>query len=337
MNTSSPTSQPLVEILLATYNGERYLQPQIDSLLGQSYRPIRVLARDDGSSDGTAAILDRTASTHPDLFHRLPTEKPSGSAKANFLRLMAGSTAPYVALSDQDDVWLPNKLEQSMDAMHALEQQHGVAVPLLVFTDLTVVNRDLQVVHPSFWAHQHIQADRIATLRYLLAQNVVTGCTALLNRALVERCLQMPSAVFMHDWWIALNACIFGHSTALHTPTVLYRQHDSNVVGAVQHARPKLIPSWRQHGERRKQWEMGERQAEALLEVHGADLPSSERHMLQAYVRCETSPSRWVRVATWLRYHFFQKGLRPNLAILWYLWDMDAAKRQDVRNAGNHA
>lgn len=328
-DTSYRTSTRSIEVLLATYNGARFLQQQIDSVLAQSYPDVCITARDDNSTDRTSDLLDQAIAANPDRIRRLPMDGATGSAKSNFLRLMTASSAPYVALCDQDDVWLPQKLEQSMDAMLALERQHGPLIPLLVFTDLTIVDRDLQVVHPSFWEHQHIQAERISSLPNLLAQNVVTGCTALLNRALVERCLQMPSSVFMHDGWIALNACIFGKATALHTPTVLYRQHDSNVVGAVQHARPKLIPNWRQHGQRRNYWERAERQAEALLEVHSTDLPPAQRATLEAYVRCEHSPSRWARVATWLRGGFFQKGLRPNLATLWYLWDMKAAKQLD--------
>ncbi len=316
-----------IQVLLATYNGQRFLQAQIDSIFAQTYRDVTILARDDGSTDETAAILHANASAHLGRLRQMPTGEPSGSAKDNFLRLMDASTAPYVALADQDDVWLPDKLECSMDAMQDLERRHGTTVPLLVFSDLAVVNESLQEVHPSFWAQQHIKPNRIHDLAPLLAQNVVTGCTALLNRALVERCLSMPQNVYMHDWWIALNACAFGHSSVLRRPTVLYRQHEHNVIGARTYPKPKLVPNWRNHGMRRIHWETRERQAEAMLQVHDAAIPPEKRRVLLDYVRCETSPSRLVRVFTWLRHGFFQTGLRPNLAMLWYLWDMAAAKR----------
>lgn len=316
-----------IEVLLATYNGQCFLQAQIDSLLSQTYTDLTILAGDDGSTDDTLTILREIAAAHPHRLRLLPPQKPSGSAKENFLRLMAASTAPYVALSDQDDVWLPDKLTASMEAMQTLEQQHGTDVPLLVFSDLTVVDEHLQQVHPSFWVQQHIKPDRIHHLAPLLAQNVVTGCTALMNRALVRRCLTMPPEVYMHDWWIALNACVFGHSYVLHRPTVLYRQHEHNVIGARTYPKPKLVPSWRYHRMRRIHWETRERQAEAMLQVHGTAMPLDKLHILQDYVRCETSPNRLVRVFTWLRRGYFQTGLRPNLAIFWYLWDMAAAKR----------
>ncbi len=319
-----------IQVLLATYNGESFLQEQIDSILSQTYPDVTILARDDASRDSTRVILERNAATHPQRFMLMPPDTGTGNAKWNFMRLMQASTAPYVALADQDDVWLPDKLTASMHALRELEQQHGTATPLLIFSDLTVTDRDLKTVHPSFWAHQHIDADHINSLSHILAQNVVTGCTALMNRALLERSLRMPDAAFMHDWWIALTVAAFGRARALHGSTVLYRQHGKNVVGAAVHQKPNLIPRFRYHEKRRAQWEMSARQAMAFLALHHGELPGDKQRVLEAYTRCETSLSRFVRVATYVRFRFFQKGLRANLAVLWYLWDMKAAKRMDA-------
>ena len=99
-----------VEILLATYNGARFLREQIDSILAQDYGNIRVLARDDGSSDGTVEILHQYAKRFPGRFRVMPSSAPTGSAKNNFLLLMKASTADYVCFADQDDVWLPAKV-----------------------------------------------------------------------------------------------------------------------------------------------------------------------------------------------------------------------------------
>lgn len=326
--TQGANSVPEIQVLLATYNGAEYLQQQIDSVLAQTYPNLQLLARDDGSRDRTRDLLEQAVAAHPDRIRLMPPEEGTGNAKWNFMRLMQASTAPYVALCDQDDVWLPDKLERCMKVMRQLEQRFGAEVPLLVFTDLKVVDRELHEIDPSFWAHQHIDADRIGSLPYMLAQNVVTGCTSLMNRALVERSLTMTDAAYMHDWWIALTVCTFGHAQALHQPTVLYRQHGANVVGAAIHGKRNLIPKLRYHEKRREQWEMGAQQAIAFLNVHKATLPPEARRIFEAYRRCETSTSRVERVYTFLRYGFFQKGLRPNLAMLWYLWDMDAARQQ---------
>jgi glycosyltransferase involved in cell wall biosynthesis len=321
---------PPVQVLLATYNGERFLRQQIDSILGQSYQPLTILARDDGSRDGTVSILQEYAQRMPDRFTLLPRDAPTGNAKWNFLRLMEESAAQYVACADQDDLWLPDKISRSMEAMQRLEQEHGETGPLLVFTDLRVVNDRLEPIHPSLWGHMDVDPASIRKLSNLLTQNVVTGCTMLLNRPLTELATRMGGGAFMHDWWIALLTCAFGNAAYLSEPSVLYRQHQGNVLGAGQRAKDRLIPRWRFHAMRRIQWENSERQAEAFLAVHGDALGQEQRRLLEAYTLCETSPNRITRTFTMIRNRFFLNRLRANLAILWYLWDMKAAKRLDV-------
>lgn len=319
---------PVVEVLLATYNGERFLREQIDSILRQTYPTVRVLARDDGSADGTRAILEEYAGRYPETFALMPADGSTGGAKWNFVRLLERSTAPYVCLADQDDVWKPNKVRDSMEAMRGLERAHGGDIPLLVFSDLEVVDAELRVLYPSFWKLTRISPANIHRLERLVTQNVLTGCTAMLNRQLARLAAVMPAEVFMHDGWIALIASAMGKAAYLPEATVLYRQHGSNVVGAKKAKRAALIPQWRFHDERRKQWERSETQGAALLRVHGAELPERAARLLRAYSMCETSPNRVRRVTTLLRHRFFVNAVRPNLAMLWYLWDMKAAKRQ---------
>jgi glycosyltransferase involved in cell wall biosynthesis len=318
----------LVEVLLATYNGERFLREQIESIFAQSYRPLRIVARDDGSRDGTVAILEEYAARFPERFRVLPKSAPTGHAKWNFLRLMEAASAEYVAFADQDDVWLPEKISIEMKAMRELEERHA-GEPLLVFSDLTVVDEGLAVLSASMWERQGIDPENVHRFARILAQNVVTGCTALLNRPLLELALRMPEEATMHDWWIAVLACGFGAAGVVKEPTVLYRQHGGNVLGAVQEKPPMGVPQWRFHARRREQWEVGERQAEGILRVYGSELTPQKRALLEGMVRCETNPNRVVRAWTWLRNgYFLDGGWRANLAILWYLWDMKAGKRQ---------
>jgi GT2 family glycosyltransferase len=321
------TTFPPVQVLLATYNGERFLRQQIESILAQTYMPLRILARDDGSQDRTRAILEEYASAHPDRFELMPLDAATGGAKWNFVRLLQAATAEYVALSDQDDVWLPDKISREMEAMLVLEQKNGLEKPLLVFSDLRIVDDELRTKFESLREHQGIEPASISQLRRILSQNVVTGCTALLNRSLVKLATRMPAEAFMHDWWIALLACSFGEASALPEPTVLYRQHGANVLGAGAVRKVSGAPVWRQHGLRREQWEMTVVQAQGMLRVHANELVARQRALLKAYVRCETSSNRFVRALTWLTHGFFPNGLRAILARLWYLWDMDAAKR----------
>jgi glycosyltransferase involved in cell wall biosynthesis len=316
-----------VQVLLATYNGEIYLREQIESILAQTM-PVNVLARDDGSRDGTVAILEEYARRYPERFTLLSAEASTGSAKGNFLRLMEAATADYVAFADQDDVWVREKIALERDAMQGLEQQYGADCPLLVFSDLTLVDEELKVLYESMWKQQGIDATNIHRFARIVAQNVATGCTELINRPLLQLAMKMPEDAFMHDWWVAMLASGFGASAVVSQPTVFYRQHSHNVLSAVLHERPSGVPKWREHGQRREQWEMSVHQAEALWRVHGGELTAKKREVLAAFLRCETHPNRVVRVFTWLAHGFFLNGgLRANLAILWYLWDMKAAKQ----------
>jgi glycosyltransferase involved in cell wall biosynthesis len=333
---SAQVEKPAVLVLLATYNGERFLREQIDSILyqsygHQSYGAVRVLARDDGSRDGTAAILAEYARREPERFRVLAADAATGNAKFNFRKLMEAAVqdgARYVACADQDDVWLPEKLAVEMEAMHRLEAAHEAGTPLLVFSDLRVVNADLSLRQGSLWAHQGIDPERVHSFARMLTQNAVTGCTMLLNHELAALGAEMPDEARMHDWWVALAASVFGAVGVVRTPTVLYRQHDANVFGAGEAVvRNSLVPRWRYHDKRREQWEQGVGNAEGMLRVYGAAMHAQKRRVLRAFLRCEHSPHRLERAWLFLRYGFFFNTLRGNLAMLWYLWDMNYAKR----------
>jgi len=329
------SSPPEVEILLATYNGERFLRQQVDSILTQDYKNIRVLARDDGSSDGTIGILSEYAERYPDRFRIMELAGPSGGAKENFLRLMEQSTAEYVCFSDQDDVWLPNKVSRTKQAMDELEFKWGRDCPLLVFTDLCVVDDQLNMLYESFWTHMGIDPERISQLAQLLGKSVVTGCTAMLNRRLLELSLPMPAAALMHDRWIALLASVLGKSDFVRMQAVLYRQHDRNVLGIGRNAEDGLMGQRKRSLRERiqnfrrnravyvEEWKSCQRQARALLEMHVTALPKQKRDVLSAYLRCETSGSRIVRIATLISYRFYFVGFAKNLAVLFHLWNIE--------------
>jgi glycosyltransferase involved in cell wall biosynthesis len=221
-----------IDILLATYNGAAFLGEQLASLEAQTHRNWRLLARDDGSDDGTPEILEAFRARHPDRVVVVRDGEGNLGVVANFSRLMELSDAPYAAFCDQDDVWVADKLELSLAKMRELERQHGADVPLLVFTDLTVVDEDLDVIHPSFWKYANLLPQRCGELNRLLLQNVVTGCATLMNRPLVTKSLPIPEQAVVHDWWVALVVVLFGKAGYISRPTVMYRQHARNVIGA---------------------------------------------------------------------------------------------------------
>jgi glycosyltransferase involved in cell wall biosynthesis len=319
------SSEALVEVLLATYNGERYLEEQIDSILAQDYPNLRVLARDDGSEDGTPAILNRYEARFPDRFRVLRTGHATPSAKDNFLRLMRASDGEYVCFCDQDDVWLPHKVSLTKQSMDQLESTWGKDLPLLVFTDLRVVDDKLETLHESFWKHEKLDPARIHRFGSLLSQNVVTGCTAMLNRRLVELAGHMPTEAYMHDQWVALLASAMGKATHVDALTVLYRQHRQNLVGSKKQigSFPELIRRVRNGDVRRSQWRTSLRQAQSFFNLHHAQLPVRHQEQLLAFLRCGTTRSRLLRTYLLIRHGFLRNGLLEKLATLADQWTTD--------------
>jgi glycosyltransferase involved in cell wall biosynthesis len=336
------SSLPEVEVLLATFNGARFLREQIDSIFAQDYGNVRVLARDDGSSDGTVAILGQYAERFPGRFRVMPAGVASGSPKSNFLLLMKASTADYICFSDQDDVWLPDKVSRTKQAMDQLESRWGTRVPLLVFTDLHVVDDKLKTLHKSFWTCMRIDPGDIARSAQLMVRSVVTGCTGMLNRQLLELSLRMPEEAYMHDRWISWLASFMGKASIVNAQTVLYRQHDRNVVGvdrqflaAVKPRRRPLLQRILRLGispGQVIQWETNQGQARSFLKEYGAELPARKRNMLKAFLRCQTSRSRFIRVGSLIRHGFYHTGLKPNFSMVIHLWKMkvdEDARRRD--------
>lgn len=220
-----------VEILLATHNGGRYLQAQLDSLTGQSYRHWRVRVRDDASQDNTRDIISRFEQANPAHVAGVYQANPHCGAKNNFGQLLEVADGDYFLFADQDDVWLPYKIEHLLARAKALELQYP-GKPILVHSDLMVANADLKPLAASFWQYQSLKPQSGAHFKRLLIENCVTGCACLFNRRLLELARPLPIEAIMHDWWLALVASAFGVIDSLPETTLLYRQHAHNNVGA---------------------------------------------------------------------------------------------------------
>ncbi|MER3556040.1 MAG: glycosyltransferase family 2 protein, partial [Meiothermus sp.] len=163
-------------------------------------------------------------------------------------------------------VWLKEKLELSLKRMQELEAAHGKATPLLVHTDLKVVDRNLAALSNSFWQHQNLNPKAGERWNRLLVQNVVTGCTTIINRALREVAIPIPSAAIMHDWWLALVASLLGRVEFIDQPTVLYRQHSHNDTGAKKWGARFILGRLSKTDEVRKSLQKTQSQASALVQ-----------------------------------------------------------------------
>lgn len=219
-------------ILLATYNGGRYLRELLDSLDAQTDQNWLLLARDDGSGDDSVDILRTWGQKNPGRLRLIEDGVLGCGPSGNFGRLMAASDASYMLFCDQDDVWLPHKVAVTREKILKLEQQYGSHTPLLAHTDLEVVDGELNRLDPSFWHYQGLSPKTGHHLGRVLVQNVVTGCTAMINSALATKGSPIPKGAIMHDWWLVLVATAFGKVGEVHQSTIRYRQHGRNDTGA---------------------------------------------------------------------------------------------------------
>jgi glycosyltransferase involved in cell wall biosynthesis len=225
-------SSATVDICLGTYNGEKYLPSFYASIAAQSHADWRLLVRDDGSGDSTWDIIGKLAK---DDSRVVPIVDRSGNlgVVGNFAALLSRSAADYVMLADQDDIWYPNKIRDSLHENQALQAQNcNGDRPVLVFTDLHVVGEELNVLNESFIRMQGLESLRGPSFVQLLTQNVAPGCTMMMNRSLIDAALPIPSEAAMHDWWLILVAAALGNIGFIAKPTMAYRQHGSNLIGA---------------------------------------------------------------------------------------------------------
>jgi glycosyltransferase involved in cell wall biosynthesis len=282
----------MVDIICSVLNGEKFLPDFFASLEAQTHTDWVVWLRDDGSTDRTVELF-RAASARDSRFRILHIGGPKLGPASSFgwvLERIPGDPR-YILTADADDVWLPRKIEITHAAMQATESAHGAATPNLVHTDLSVVESDLRMRHPSFWEYTDLRPEP-ATLRRIAVRNVATGPTIMLNAALRTAIGTTPQGLRHHDWWYAIVAAALGKVVAIHESTVLYRQHGGNDVGARRKERvrisnlPRLISGGLKRGDVfRAGLAMSAAQAESLLTRYRDRLSETDRRFLAEYSR----------------------------------------------------
>ena len=215
-----------VDILLATYNGEKYIREQIDSILNQTYKEFRLLISDDGSNDGTRDILNEYKAKD-DRIEIFMQEENLGVVK-NFEFLLKKVEAKYYMFSDQDDIWKNEKIEKSLNKI-----EEGFD---LVYTDLEVVDENLNVTYESYWKLKGIykKIKKYNNFESLYLNNFITGCTVISKKELIDSFMPLPniSKFVLHDYWISLVVSQNGKIAYIEEPLIKYRQHKNNKVGS---------------------------------------------------------------------------------------------------------
>lgn len=216
-----------LEVVLATWNGEAFLGEQLQSLWEQSLRPARVLVHDDGSSDGTLAILQHWIALHPGWILLLPAVPCRLGPTAAFDRLLRASRAPYVALCDQDDVWFVSRLATGLCQLKAVQLRLGEGTPLLFHSNAKLIDGSGSLLPRTLW-QWHRSSMQMPALLGLAHHNQVTGCTMIANRALLQQALPIPGAAVYHDNWLALVARHSGMLLACQDFLLAHRRHLGN-------------------------------------------------------------------------------------------------------------
>ena len=276
----------MIDVLLATYRPqEAMLKAQIESIRAQAGVEVNLIRREDSEGLG---------------------------ARGNFSALLSESRAEYAAFSDQDDVWLKDKLSKSLAKMRELEAQYGKDAPLLVFCDGYVTDAELNRKPGTVLSRQRVNIKKGLRFNRLLMQNFVAGNAMLFNAALRRKAGAVPSQALMHDAWLMLVAAAFGHIGFLNEPLYLYRQHGENVLGATD-------SGVRHFGKRagegiaafRARLAENADEASAFVERFGAESPQSAK-ALSTLPSCGWAERRFRIV----RHGLFKQGILRNLALL---------------------
>ncbi len=215
-----------IDILLATYNGSKYLHEQLDSILSQSYENINVIIRDDGSSDNTVMII-KEYEQKDNRVKLLSDNLGNLGFVRNFEELMKNSTSEYLMFSDQDDIWYNNKVETSYTRIKAIEEINGKSCPILVHTNSRIMNYETRT--KSLFISN---CAKNSSFENSFFNFFVQGSTMLINESLKREALPFSKEVYLHDRYLHLIAEFIGVRAYIDMPTMDYRQHSNNEIGS---------------------------------------------------------------------------------------------------------
>ncbi len=312
-----------IEIILSTYNGEKYLREQLDSIIRSSFKNWHISVSDDCSTDSTCDILREYVQKYSPKISLHINDSNMGST-ANFLSALKRASREetpegeqtYYMFCDQDDVWLKDKLYVTLKAMKRLERKIGSVKPSLIFSDAVLAGHDLSYISNSFYKSGH-RSIRNLSLSRLLIENKCIGCTIMMNKALVDMLGDNYESVRYHDWWMALIASAFGGIRFLRVPTLLYRQHSGNQVGQngfAAYVRGRA--SDKKDIENRLSDTIA--QARAFYECYKGRLGYKNARIVNEFAGIESKSFIMKRYLI-LRYRFFKSGILRNIALLLFI------------------
>lgn len=319
-------------IILCTYNGEKYLEKQIKSIMEQDREDFCLLYSDDGSTDSTKAILQSLQEKYGRRMRAFPRPMHSGSPAKHFLSILSAlakgevetDNLEYIFLADQDDEWFPDKLSKTISVIKEEERKFGESLPILCHTDCSLVNSRGELLAKSYRSYQKLPG---ASYRFsrLLLQNHVTGASVGINKALLQYCKEIPEQVKMHDHWLALLANCFGEIQYLPYASYAYRQHEENVLGAkkasvLKECEERLAASKEKdkedaiHSSYRALFSQGRE----LKRLFGEKIPKEKKRVLEAFLSLEEK-SRLGKIMTMALFGIYPYPLYRGIGAMLFL------------------
>jgi glycosyltransferase involved in cell wall biosynthesis len=219
----------VISILLATYNSELFLEEQLNSIINQNYSNWILYIRDDNSTDNTKEIIRKYEEDYKNIVYLKDFEEKRG-ATMSFLWLLKKVESDYYMFCDHDDVWLPNKIQLTLDKMLESDIAEN-KIPIIIHTDLVVVDKNLKLISESFWKYSNLDISDVS-YNNLAYANCITGCTMMINNSAKKLINFEENIDFPHDSWIGLLVSYNnGIILSIEIPTILYRQHENNLIG----------------------------------------------------------------------------------------------------------
>ena len=225
----------MFHIIMCTYNAQKFFKEQIQSIADSTIKDFVIHIFDDRSTDETLIEISRFQADHPDCNIKVSINEHNLGSWKNFLvgvqKVGKEITCDdYIMLSDQDDIWKPDKISVTYEEMKKLEDEYGNDDPLLVSTDVTLVDENKNVMSKSYAARNKFDTSH-TDLPHALMENHVQGCTIMINKKLADLVKEVPETATMHDVWLALIALSMGHMTYLNKQTMFYRDLTTSVTG----------------------------------------------------------------------------------------------------------
>ncbi len=298
---------------MSTYNGEKYIKEQIDSILNQTYKDWRLLIRDDGSTDKTLQIIEEYVKRFNEKIYFIKDNRRHLVAQMSYFELLNHSRAEHIMFCDQDDVWMPHKIEMTLTKMKSLEKLYSDRA-LLAHSDLRVVDANLKVISDSFWKYQKLNPN-MKSLCNLLIQNNVTGCSVMINKKLKEILKTAPNNMIMHDWWAALVASAFGAIGYIDEPLVLYRQHGENNTGAKRYSVRYFFGRAAKFRDSINSINMLINQAKDFYYIYKDSLTKEQNEVVHSFISLFES-GRFKRIYKIFKHRFFKYGIIRNCGFI---------------------